>query len=235
MSAIPDNLQAVYAAIVAAARAAARDPAEISLLAVSKSFGPQAVLQAVGAGQFAFGENYVQEALDKMAAVHAALPQQKLEWHFIGPVQSNKTRPIAAHFDWVHAVEREKIAQRLSDQRPEDSGPLNVCIQVNISGEASKSGVAPEEVLPLAQAIVCMPRLKLRGLMTIPEPASAFEQQRMPFRRLRELFDSLCTQGLRLDTLSMGMSADLAAAIAEGATIVRVGTAIFGAREYAKE
>jgi len=235
MSAIPDNLQAVYAAIVAAARAAARDPAEISLLAVSKTFGPQAVLEAVGAGQFAFGENYVQEALDKMVAVHAALPQQKLEWHFIGPIQSNKTRPIAEHFDWVHSVERERIAQRLSDQRPESLGPLHVCIQVNISGEASKSGVVPEEVLPLARAIACMPRLKLRGLMAIPEPSHTYEQQRAPFRRLRELFDHLCAQGLPLDTLSMGMSADLAAAIAEGATIVRIGTAIFGARHYAKE
>src|SRR3569832_1836038 len=143
MSAIPDNLQAVYAAIVAAARAASRDPAEISLLAVSKTFGPQALLEAVGAGQFAFGENYVQEALDKMAAVHAALPQQKLEWHFIGPIQSNKTRQIAEHFDWVHSVEREKIAQRLSDQRPEDLGLLNICIQVNISGEAGGGGGAP--------------------------------------------------------------------------------------------
>lgn len=235
MSAISENLQAVYAAIVAAAREAARDPAEINLVAVSKTFGPEAIAEAVRAGQFAFGENYVQEALDKMAWLHEALPQHRLEWHFIGPIQSNKTRSIAERFDWVHSVEREKIAQRLSDQRPEALEPLNICIQVNISGEASKSGVAPGEALPLAQAIAVMPRLRLRGLMAIPEPAKDFEQQRASFKRLRELFDALCARGLRLDTLSMGMSADLAAAVAEGASIVRIGTAIFGERQYAKQ
>jgi PLP dependent protein len=234
MSAIPQNLQAVYAAIVAAARNAARDPAEISLLAVSKTFSPEAVLEAAQAGQFAFGENYLQEALDKMAAVHAARPDLKLEWHFIGPIQSNKTRPIAEYFDWVHSVDRIKIAQRLSEQRPAQMAPLNICLQVNISGELSKSGVAPEDAPALAQAIAAMPRLKLRGLMAIPEPAQTLEQQREPFRRLRQLFDRLCAQGLALDTLSMGMSADMAAAIAEGATMVRIGTAVFGERHYDK-
>jgi hypothetical protein len=234
MSAIPANLQAVYAAIVAAARNAARDPAEISLLAVSKTFGPEAVLEAAQAGQFAFGENYLREALHKMAALHAARPDLKLEWHFIGPIQSNKTKSIAEHFDWVHSVDREKVASRLSEQRPAQLPPLNVCLQVNISGEESKSGASPEEAPALAQAIAALPRLKLRGLMAIPEPASSFEQQRAPFSRLRGLFDQLCAQGLALDTLSMGMSDDMEAAIAEGATMVRIGTAIFGKRNYEK-
>jgi pyridoxal phosphate enzyme (YggS family) len=202
------------------------------LLAVSKTFGPEAVLEAVGAGQRAFGENYLQEALDKMAAVQAALGEQgpALEWHFIGPIQSNKTRPIAGHFDWVHTVEREKVAQRLSEQRPAGMAPLNICLQVNISGEASKSGVAPEELAALAHKVAALPNLTLRGLMAIPEPADGFEQQRAPFARLRQLYEQLRAEGLALDTLSMGMSADLRAAVAEGATIVRVGSAIFGAR-----
>lgn len=233
MSVIPQNLQAVHARIAAAAQAAARDPRRISLLAVSKTFDAEAVIEAAQAGQTAFGENYLQEALDKIAKVRALRPELLLEWHFIGPIQSNKTRPIAEYFDWVHSVEREKIAQRLSEQRPATLPPLNLCLQVNISGEASKSGAAPGEVMALAQAVAKMPRLKLRGLMAIPEPAAAFEQQREPFRQLRALFEQLNAQGLNLDTLSIGMSADMDAAIAEGATIVRVGTAIFGKRDYA--
>ena len=231
MSIIPHNLQAVHASIVDAARSAARKPEEIRLLAVSKTFGPEAVIEAAAAGHTAFGENYLQEALDKMAAIRAARPDLALEWHFIGPIQSNKTRPIAEHFAWVHSVEREKIAQRLSEQRPPHLPPLNICLQVNISGEASKSGVAPGETLALARAVAVLPRLALRGLMAIPEPAGSSEQRRAPFRALRELYQKLRADGLTLDTLSMGMSADMDAAIAEGATIVRVGTAIFGKRD----
>ena len=234
MSPISYNLQAVQERIDAAARAALRDPQSVRLLAVSKTFGPEAVIDAAGAGQRSFGENYLQEAVDKMAAVRAARPDLSLEWHFIGPIQSNKTRPIAEHFDWVHSVDREKIAHRLSEQRPDTLPPLNICLQVNISGEASKSGVAPEEVPALARAVAGLPRVVLRGLMAIPEPAEDIERQRAPFRQLRELFEQLKAEGLALDTLSMGMSADMDAAIAEGATIVRVGTAIFGQRTYAK-
>jgi pyridoxal phosphate enzyme (YggS family) len=233
MSIISLNLQAVHDGIAAAAAAhrVARDPAQISLLAVSKSFGPAAVIEAAQAGQRAFGENYLQEALDKMQAVRTAQPGLRLEWHFIGPIQSNKTRQIAEHFDWIHSVEREKIAQRLSAQRPAHLPPLNICLQVNISGETSKSGVPPQQAPELAHAIAALPHLALRGLMAIPEPAAGFEQQRLPFRRLRALFDQLRAQGLGLDTLSIGMSADMAAAIAEGATMVRIGTAIFGKRD----
>lgn len=234
MSPISQNLQAVQARIADAARAALRGPNEVALLAVSKSFGADAVIDAANAGQQAFGENYLQEALDKIAAVREKCPDLALEWHFIGPIQSNKTRPIAEHFDWVHSVDREKIAQRLSEQRPAHLPPLNICLQVNISGEATKSGVAPEEVVALAQRIASLPRLTLRGLMAIPEPVEDFEQQRMPFRQLRQLLTALRKQCLALDTLSMGMSADMDAAIAEGATIVRVGTAIFGQRHYEK-
>jgi pyridoxal phosphate enzyme (YggS family) len=230
MSTIAHNLQAVDAHIVAAANAAGRRRDEVQLLAVSKTFGAQAVREAVAAGQRAFGENYLQEALDKIAAVGGAL-----EWHFIGPIQSNKTRPIANHFNWVHTVERLKIAQRLSEQRDPALGPLNICLQVNISGEASKSGVAPGELAALARAVATLPNLFLRGLMAIPEPVEGFEQQRIALRALRTLYDGLRAQGFALDTLSMGMSADLDAAVAEGATIVRVGTAIFGSRTDAKE
>ena len=233
MSTIPRNLQAVHERVVAAAHAAGRKPSTVSLLAVSKTFGPAAVIEAAQAGQRAFGENYLQEALDKMAAVRAAQPGLLLEWHFIGPIQSTKTRPIAEHFDWVHSIEREKIAQRLSEQRPAHLPPLNVCLQVNIGGEASKSGVALQDAASLAHAIAALPRLKLRGLMAVPEPAHDFEMQRAPFRQLRELFEQLRAEGLALDTLSMGMSADMAAAIAEGATMIRIGTAIFGQRDYA--
>jgi hypothetical protein len=230
MSPISDNLQAVHDRIATAARNAQRSPNDIMLLAVSKTFGPQAVIEAARAGQYAFGENYVQEAVDKMAAIHAMVPDVQLHWHFIGPIQSNKTRLIAQHFDWVHSVDREKIAQRLSEQRVPESPPLNICLQVNISGESSKSGVTPQDTLTLARRVASMPRLKLRGLMAIPEPAEDIEKQRTAFRYLRELIEECRRQGLAMDTLSMGMSADLEAAIAEGATIVRIGTAIFGKR-----
>jgi pyridoxal phosphate enzyme (YggS family) len=233
MSTIDQNLQAVHRSIAAAATAAARPVDGVTLLAVSKTFGPQAVREAVSAGQRRFGENYLQEALDKIAALKSALPETPLEWHFIGPIQSNKTRLIAEHFDWVHAVEREKVAQRLSEQRPDDMGPLDICLQVNISGEASKSGVAPEQLSTLAHLVAALPKLRLRGLMAIPEPTEDVALQRAAFARLRVLFEQLRAEGLALDTLSMGMSSDLGAAISEGATIVRIGSAIFGARHYA--
>ena len=232
MSPISGNLQAVRGSIDAAARRVLRNGGDVQLLAVSKTFGPDAILEAAQVGQRAFGENYLQEALDKMAALRQMAPELKLEWHFIGPIQSNKTRAIAENFDWVHSVDREKIAQRLSAQRPENLAPLNICLQVNISGEQSKSGVAPEDVPALAQAIAALPNLRLRGLMAIPEPAEDFDAQRKPFAALRALFEQLKAAGLHLDTLSMGMSADMQAAIAEGATIVRIGSAIFGERKY---
>lgn len=232
MSSISANLQAVRRTIRDAAHAVSRNPDDVMLLAVSKTFGPDAVLEAVAAGQRAFGENYLQEALDKQAALQALRPDPAatLEWHFIGPIQSNKTRSIAEHFDWVHAVDREKIARRLSEQRPAHLPPLNVCLQVNISGEDSKAGVAPADAAAVARAIAGLPRLRLRGLMAIPAPADTIETRSAPFAALRRLCDALRADGLDLDTLSMGMSADLDAAIAEGATIVRVGTAIFGRR-----
>jgi hypothetical protein len=232
MSTIAGNLQAVEATIEAACRAAERPRSTVQLLAVSKTFPAEAVLEAVAAGQRAFGENYLQEGIDKIAAVAKALPDTPLEWHFIGPIQSNKTRPIAAHFDWVHTVERLKIAQRLSEQRPPELGPLNICLQVNISGEASKSGIPPGELPALAQAVAALPNLRLRGLMAIPEPQDDPELQRVPFARLRALAQDIVKSGIHLDTLSMGMSGDMRAAILEGATIVRVGSAIFGARHY---
>jgi pyridoxal phosphate enzyme (YggS family) len=234
MSVIRQNLQAVRQRITDAANSAQRDVHGVELLAVSKTFGADAVIAAAEAGQGAFGENYLQEALEKIAEVKATRPDLELEWHFIGPIQSNKTRPIAEHFDWVHSVDRLKIAQRLSEQRPAGLPPLNVCLQVNISGEASKSGVLPSETLAVAQAIAALPRLQLRGLMAIPEAVGDAEQQRLPFRQMHALLDQLRAEGLKLDTLSMGMSGDMAAAIAEGATIVRIGSAIFGTREYAK-
>ena len=226
MTSIASNLQAVKLNIAQAAMRARRDAGNIKLLAVSKVFPGEAVIEANKAGQYAFGESYVQEALDKIAALRD-LP---LEWHFIGPIQSNKTRAIVENFAWVHSVDRLKIAERLSAQRPQNMPPLNVCIQVNVSGEDSKSGVAPGEVFELAQAVAQLPLLKLRGLMAIPAPAEGLEAQRLPFAQLRELMRQLNAQGLELDTLSMGMSHDLEAAIREGATIVRVGSAIFGER-----
>jgi len=232
MSTIEEKLQAVRRSIAQAATEAQRPPESVTLLAVSKTFGADAVLAAAAAGQTAFGENYLQEALDKIAAVRLALPQAVLAWHFIGPIQSNKTRPIAEHFDWVHTVEREKIAARLSEQRPDGMADLNICLQVNISGEASKSGVSPDDLPALARAVAQLPKLRLRGLMAIPEPQTDPVLQRAAFAQLRVLYEQLRADGLPLDTLSMGMSADLQAAVLEGATIVRVGSAIFGARDY---
>ena len=196
---------------------------------MSKTWPAECVRLAAAAGQHAFGENYVQEGVAKVAELESL----GLAWHFIGPLQSNKTRPVAESFDWVHSVERMKIAERLSEQRPAGKSPLNVCLQVNVSGEASKSGCAPEEAVALAKAIAALPNLRLRGLMCIPEPAEDVEAQRRPFRQLRELYEQLRAEGLPLDTLSMGMSHDIEAAIAEGATMVRVGTAIFGERSKA--
>ena len=199
---------------------------DVTLLAVSKTFGPGAVREAHAAGQVAFGENYVQEALQKMADL-ADLP---LQWHCIGPLQSNKTRPVAEHFDWVHTVDRLKIAERLAAQRPPERPPLNVCIQVNVDGGPTKAGVAPAEALALARAVAALPGLRLRGIMTIPEPAADFIAARALHAGARAVFDQLNGAGLALDTLSMGMSADLEAAVAEGSTLVRVGSAIFGGR-----
>jgi len=232
MSIIAGNLQAVEATITDAVKASERTRSDVQLLAVSKTFPAQAVLDAMAAGQLAFGENYLQEALDKIASVAQAQPDAAVEWHFIGPIQSNKTRPIAASFAWVHTVERLKIAQRLSEQRPPELGPLNICLQVNISGEASKSGASPDDLPALAREVAQLPNLRLRGLMAIPEPTTDVAEQRAAFARVRALFDALRADGLEMDTLSMGMSGDLAPAIAEGATIVRVGSAIFGKRDY---
>jgi PLP dependent protein len=224
----PGKLQQVRRRIAEACAAAGRPVEAVTLLAVSKTFGSEAVRAVAAQGQTAFGENYVQEALSKIEALADLRPP--LQWHLIGPLQSNKTRVVAESFDWVHSVDRLKIAQRLSEQRPPALPPLQVCLQVNISGEDSKSGVAPADVPALAHAVMALPRLRLRGLMAIPEPAAGFAAQRVPHRALRTLMDELRGQGLALDTLSMGMSGDLEAAIAEGATMVRVGTAIFGGR-----
>jgi pyridoxal phosphate enzyme (YggS family) len=226
--AIRQNLQQVHERIARACAVAGRPVQTVTLLAVSKTFGAEAVREAHAAGQRRFGENYVQEATEKIAAL--ADLRSELEWHLIGPLQSNKTRVVAETFDWVHSVDRLKVAQRLSEQRPPQLPPLQVCLQVNISGEASKSGVAPDEVPALASAVAALPRLTLRGLMAIPEPAGDEAAQRAPHRALRELLQALRQRGLALDTLSMGMSADLEAAVLEGATIVRIGSAIFGSR-----
>jgi len=228
MATIAQRLQQVRARIQRACVTAGRPPEAVQLLAVSKTVAADVVRQAAACGQTAFGENYVQEALDKIAAL--ADLRAGLSWHLIGPLQSNKTRVVAEHFDWVHTVDRLKIAQRLSEQRPAGLAPLNVCLQVNISGEATKSGAAPADVPALARAVARLPGLRLRGLMAIPEPAGDLSAQRAPHRALRELLQRLQDEGLALDTLSMGMSADLEAAVLEGATLVRVGTAIFGER-----
>jgi len=218
----------VHERIARACTQGGRGVQSVTLLNVSKTFSADAVREAVAAGEHRFGENYVAEGVAKIAAL--ADLRERLEWHLIGPLQSNKTRVVAESFDWVHSVDRLKIAQRLSEQRPAQLPPLQVCLQVNISGEASKSGLQPDEVVVVAQAVTALPRLVLRGLMAIPEPADTFEAQRAPHHALRELMVSLQSQGLVLDTLSIGMSADLEAAIAEGATLVRIGSAIFGAR-----
>lgn len=226
------RIEAVRARLAQACQAAGRPEHTVRLLAVSKTFGPEAVLQAVQAGQTAFGENYIQEGVDKVLALRAA-GHPELEWHCIGPIQSNKTRLVAEHFDWVHTVDRLKVAQRLSDQRPAHRPPLQVCVQVNVDGGVNKSGVAPGEVLALAAEVARLPRLQLRGLMCIPEPAPSFEAQCAVFAEAHALFTTLQAQGLTVDTLSMGMSDDLEAAVASGSTMVRVGSAIFGARTAA--
>jgi pyridoxal phosphate enzyme (YggS family) len=226
MTMIAGNLQSVRARIARACAQAQRDVEDVTLLAVSKTFGPDAVREAFAAGQRAFGENYIQEAVEKIGLL-ADLP---LEWHCIGPIQSNKTRLVAAHFHWAQSVDRLKIAQRLSEQRDESLPALQVCIQVNIDGGANKSGVAPGEALGLAQEVARLPRLELRGLMSIPEPSESPSAQRALHERARGLFEQLRTAGLGVDTLSMGMTADLEAAIGAGSTMVRVGTAIFGGR-----
>ncbi|MHB1373052.1 MAG: YggS family pyridoxal phosphate-dependent enzyme [Thauera sp.] len=226
MTTIAERLQAVCARIEAAEAASGRPCAGVRLLAVSKTWPAEAVREAALAGQQAFGENYVQEGVDKAEA----LRELGLEWHFIGPLQSNKTRAVANAFDWVHSIDRLRIAERLSAQRDVHLPPLNVCIQVNVSGEASKSGVAPDAVAALALDVATLPQLRLRGLMCIPEPTEDLALLRARFALLRSLRDELNARGLGLDTLSMGMSHDIEAAIAEGATIVRVGAAIFGER-----
>lgn len=225
MSTIAERLAQVRLRIAHAAIAAGRDPASIRLLAVSKTRPITDLEAALAAGQTAFGESYLQDALPKIAAIG-----ERAEWHFIGPIQSNKTRQIAGQFNWVHSVDRLKIAQRLSEQRPPDLPPLNVCLQINTSAEISKGGVTFEDAPGLAHALALLPRLHLRGLMTIPAPTIDLTQQSRPFAQLRELLEQLNAAGLELDTLSMGMSNDLEAAIAEGATMVRIGTAIFGPR-----
>jgi pyridoxal phosphate enzyme (YggS family) len=225
---IADKLSQVNARIASACAAAGRDVQSVTLLAVSKTFDAAAIAEAHAAGQRRFGENYVQEAVAKIDALADLRPRP--EWHLIGPLQTNKTRLVAERFDWVQSVERLRIAERLSAQRPEAMAPLSVCLQVNISGEATKSGIAPAEVRAVASAVAALPRLRLRGLMAIPEVAGDFAAQRRPHRALRELLEALRGDGLALDTLSIGMSGDLEAAIAEGATMVRVGSAIFGER-----
>jgi pyridoxal phosphate enzyme (YggS family) len=228
MTMIAANLHQVRERIVTACTAADRDPATVRLLAVSKTLPAEAVREALAAGQTAFGENYVQEGIAKIQALTDARAQ--LEWHCIGPLQSNKTRVVAEHFDWVHSVDRLKIAERLSEQRPANLPPLQVCLQVNVDGGANKSGVAADEALALAQAVAALPRLRLRGLMAIPEPAADFAAQRDLFLRAHAVYEQIRDSGIALDTLSLGMSADLEAAVAAGSTMVRVGTAIFGGR-----
>ena len=230
MATISEKLQLVRGRIHAAVSQFARPRPEgsVALLAVSKTFPAVTIREAVAAGQHRFGENYVQEALDKMAEL--ADLRSQIEWHMIGPIQSNKTRPVAEHFDWVHTVDRLKIAQRLSDQRPPELPPLQVCIQVNTSGEDSKSGASPDEALALAREVAALPRLRLRGVMALPAPSADPAEQARQLAAVRAVYDHLRSQGLPLDTLSMGMSADLEAAVAQGSTMVRVGTALFGQR-----
>jgi len=240
MTTIARNLQLVHDRIATACKAAGRDPASVRLLAVSKTFGAAAVMEALLAGQRAFGENYIAEGVEKILALRAwqaAQPDEQsgvtasaLEWHCIGPVQSNKTRLVAEHFDWVQSVDRLKIAQRFSEQRPLHLPPLQVCIQVNVDGGATKSGVLPKDALALAQEVAALPGLRLRGVMSIPEPAPDFVAACALFLRVKAVFDALNAEGLALDTLSMGMSADMEAAIQAGSTMVRVGSAIFGGR-----
>ena len=229
MTTIADKLQQVRTRIDAACKACGRDPASVRLLAVSKTFPEAALRAAHAAGQTAFGENYVQEGVAKIQAL--ADLRSAIEWHCIGPLQSNKTRVVAEHFDWVHSIDRLKIAQRLSEQRPAHLPPLQLCLQVNVDGGANKSGVTPPEALALARQVVELPNVRLRGLMAIPEPAESFEEQRALFLRATALYEEMRAAGMPLDVLSLGMSADLEAAVAAGSTMVRVGTAIFGGRE----
>ena len=243
MTTISNNLQRVRAQIDQACALCARLPGSVNLLAVSKTFGAEAVCEAALAGQRSFGENYIQEAVEKMALVaeqraeFAGQPEQTLVWHCIGPIQSNKTRLVAEHFDWVHTVDRLKIAQRLSDQRPEHLPPLQICIQVNVDGGENKSGVVPEEALALVQAVSALPRLVVRGLMSIPEPVAGAEAQYAVHARAKRLFDDIAAQQIagleQFDTLSQGMTDDLDAAVRAGSTMVRVGSGIFGKRTYA--
>ena len=232
MTMIATNLQTVRARIATACRRAGRSVDEVSLLAVSKTFGAPAVAAAFAAGHSAFGENYIQEAVLKITQLQGLVApgQEPLQWHCIGPIQSNKTRLVAEHFDWVHTVDRLKIAQRLSEQRPPALAPLQVCIQVNVDGGANKAGVSAPQALELAQQVAALPGLRLRGVMSIPEPAPDFAAACAVFAKAKEVFDALNSRGLALDTLSIGMSADLEAAIVSGSTLVRVGTAIFGGR-----
>lgn len=234
MSTISTRLEQIRQRIQQAEARYRRDAHSVTLMAVSKTKPLAAIMEAYASGQRVFGESYVLEAVDKIQTLEARADHPDIDWHFIGPIQSNKTRLIAAHFNWVHSVDRLKIAQRLNDQRPAELPPLNVCLQVNISGEASKSGLPAEELDSLAETILTLPRLRLRGLMTVPAPQTDITRQRAPFAALRALQENLmrCHSGLTLDTLSMGMTDDMEAAIAEGSTMVRIGTAIFGAREY---
>jgi uncharacterized pyridoxal phosphate-containing UPF0001 family protein len=257
-STLPERYEQLRLRVREACEAAGRPADSVAILAVSKTFPAAQVLELASLGQRAFGESYLQEALAKIEACEAGRQdalagrratmaggpdaagsatseqpapfERPLEWHFIGPIQSNKTRPLAERFDWVHSIDRERIARRLSEQRPEGLAALNVCVQVNVSGEASKSGCAPEECPELARQVAALPGLRLRGLMTIPAPSEDAAVQRAQFARLRELFERLRGEGLGLDTLSMGMSDDLEAAVAEGSTLVRVGSALFGSR-----
>ena len=236
---LDQSLQAIHLRIRSACAHVQRDGASVQLLAVSKTFSAALVAEAIAAGQTAFGENYIQEGVEKIRAIADLLStmplkagvQQTIQWHCIGPIQSNKTRLVASHFDWVHTVDRLKIAERLSEQRPPELAPLNICIQVNIDGGLNKAGVAPQAALELAHAIARLPRLRLRGLMSIPEPAVDFETAVAVHTQAHTLYQNLKQQGFNLDTLSMGMSADLEAAIQAGSTMVRVGSAIFGGRE----
>ena len=232
MNPIEQNLQNVREKIATAATACGRDPHAVTLLAVSKTKPVAAIEEAIACGQFSFGENYVQEGVDKVLHFRDVLPQVNIEWHFIGPLQSNKSRLVAEHFDWCHTVDRPKIAQRLSEQRPEALAPLNVLLQVNVSGEASKSGIEPADLPALAATVATLPHLTLRGLMAIPAPESDYARQLAVFQTMNDLFVQLKLHYPQVDTLSMGMTDDMSAAIAAGSTLVRIGTAIFGARDY---
>lgn len=230
MTSLQENLHLVQQRIATQCAASGRDPRSVQLLAVSKTFALSAVLEAHQAGQKHFGENYIQEGVEKISACRARPDCGDLVWHCIGPIQSNKTRLVATHFDWVHTVDRLKIAQRLSEQRPPDMPPLQICIQVNIDGGVNKAGITPADALELARQVAALPRLLLRGLMTIPEPAPDYAHALAAHQSAKDLWDQLRAAGLEMDTLSMGMSADLEAALAAGSTMVRVGSALFGSR-----